>query len=192
VSLPQDEPHRWPVDGSTVEFEGSLVGIRRDHLRDDDGGFDREVVTHPGAVAIVALDDQDRVLVVHQYRHAVGARLVELPAGLLDVAGEEPLAAARRELAEEGQVAAERWTPLFVMSTSPGVSTERVHMYLAEGISAAPEVEGFVARHEEADMTRSWVRLDDLVDAVLAGRVTNGLAIAGSLAVWRLHHENRR
>lgn len=192
MTLPADEPYQWPVDGSSVEFAGAVVGIRRDHLVDDDGGFEREVVTHPGAVAVVALDDQEQVLVLHQYRHPVGARLVELPAGLLDIAGEEPRAAAERELAEEGQVAAERWTKLFVMSTSPGMSTERVHMYLAEGITAAPQVDGFVARHEEADMTRSWMPLGDLVDAVLTGRVTNGLTIAGSLAVWRLRHGNQR
>jgi ADP-ribose pyrophosphatase len=190
VSLPADQPHHWAVDRTSLEFDGAVVGVRRDHLVDPDGGFDREVVTHPGAVAVVAVDDEERVLVVQQYRHPVGARLVELPAGLLDVDGEEPLAAAKRELAEEGHVAAARWTPLFVVSPSPGMSTERVHMYLAEQISAEADLDGFTARHEEADMTRAWVPLAALVDAVLSGQVSNGLTIAGSLAVWRLRHGN--
>lgn len=182
-----DEAESWPVVASHVAFEGQLVGIRRDTVhRGED--FDREVLTHPGAVAIVAADDQDRILLVRQYRHPAQERMVEIPAGLLDVAGEPPLEAAKRELAEEGLVAAQRWAALATLMPSAGVSTETVRVFLAEGLRAAPVPAGFEARYEEASMTREWTPLDQVVDAVLAGDVKSGPLIAGSLALWRLRH----
>jgi ADP-ribose pyrophosphatase len=127
--------------------------------------------------------------VIQQYRHPAKARLVELPAGLLDVPGEDPLEAAKRELREEGWLEADRWTSLFAIRPSPGISDEVVHVYLAEGVRESAVPDGFEAVHEEATMTRAWVALDDVVAAVLRGDISNGLAIAGSLAVWRLRHE---
>jgi ADP-ribose pyrophosphatase len=187
-----DRPESWPVTSSEVAFEGGLVSVRVDRLRDGDSTFARDVVVHPGAVAIVALDDAERVLVVTQYRHAVGLRLVEIPAGLLDVTGEDPLDAAKRELREEGHVEAARWQPLFTLIPQPGVSTERVQLFLAEGITAADVPDDFAAEHEEATMTRDWVPLSELVDATLDGRVSNALTVAGSLAVWRIRHGKSR
>jgi ADP-ribose pyrophosphatase len=185
-----DTPEDWPVISSSVEFEGGMIKVRSDQLADDDKPFSRDVVMHPGAVAIVALDDEERALVISQYRHPAEARLVEFPAGLLDVEGEDPLEAARRELREEGQVEADHWRLLLMMRPSPGMSDEIVHIYLAEGVRPSPVPDGFSAVHEEAGMTRAWVPLAELVDAVIAGRISNALTIAGSLAVWRMHHEN--
>lgn len=192
----RDEPVSWPVRASETVFDGVLLGVRRDTIEHDGERFDREIITHPGAVGVVALDDSGHVLVLRQYRHAAQAVMIEIPAGLLDVAGEPALEAAKRELREEGLLEAERWTPLFEVRTSPGASTERVHLFLAEGLSAAEAPDDFVARYEEASMTREWVPLDEVVDAVLAGQVANSLTIAGSLAVARLrdgkHRRNER
>ncbi|HSS67024.1 MAG TPA: NUDIX hydrolase, partial [Nocardioidaceae bacterium] len=150
--------------------------------------FGRDVMEHPGAAAVVALDDDERVLIVRQYRHAAQRRMVEIPAGLLDVDGESPLEAAKRELREEGLTEAASWRPLFTLTPQPGISTEQVHVFLAEQTSESAAPDGFEPEHEEASMTREWVPLADVVDAVLAGRVTNALTVAGSLAVWHLRH----
>lgn len=180
-----DTAEAWPVEASQVVFSGMVVDVRRDSLADSDGGtFERDVVVDLGAVAVVAVDADDRVLVVEQYRHPARRRLVELPAGLLDNEGEEPLAAARRELAEEGQVAAARWSELFTLMPSPGISDETITVYLAEDVSPVEVPADFVAVHEEATMTRRWVTLEELVEAVLAGRLANAALVAGVLALW--------
>lgn len=179
------------MTGSETVFDGVLLAVRRDTVEHDDESFDRELIVHPGAVGVVALDDQGQVLVLHQYRHAAQRVMVEIPAGLLDVAGEPPVEAAKRELREEGLLVADRWTPLFELRTSPGASTEVVHLFLAEGLRAVDAPADFVARHEEAAMTREWVPLGQLVAAVLDGQVTNSLTVAGSLAADRLRHEKQ-
>jgi ADP-ribose pyrophosphatase len=183
-----DEPESWPVVSSEVAGVGGLVRLRLDRLASGDTTFVRDVVEHPGAVGIVALDDDENVLVLRQYRHAAQQRLVEFPAGLLDVDGESTLDAAKRELREEGLLDAASWRWLTTLIPQPGISTERVHVYLAEGLSPAAVPDGFEAEHEEASMTREWVPLADLVGAVIDGRVGNALTIAGSLAVWHLRH----
>jgi ADP-ribose pyrophosphatase len=188
VTLLGDEPESWDVASSEVVGEGGLVRLRLDRLSLDGTTLVRDVVEHPGAAAVVAIDDDERVLVVRQYRHAAQARMVEIPAGLLDVQGESPLEAAKRELREEGLAEAASWRSLFTLVPQPGLSTERVHMFVAEGITPASPPDGFTAEGEEASMTREWVPLADLVDAVLDGRVSNSLTVAGSLAVWTLRH----
>jgi 8-oxo-dGDP phosphatase len=182
----KDEPEAWPVRSSRTEFEGAVVSVRVDTL--DYGGqtFDREIVTHPGAVAIAAIDERDRVLVLSQYRHAAQRRMIELPAGLLDVEGEEPLLAAKRELREEGAVQAERWSELLEYIPSPGMSTERVRIFVAQGLSDVEQSDGFEAEHEEAAMSRDWVGLDDLVSAVMSGSVQNGHTVVAALALRHL------
>jgi len=151
--------------------------VRRDSISrpgHPDETFGRLVLEHPGAVVILAVDEQQRAFVLHQYRHPVQARLVELPAGLLDVANEDPVVAAKRELREEALLLADRWTHLLSTYSSPGLSSERIDYYLAEGLSDAPDRDGFEPEHEEADMTSSWVPVADLLDGVLAGRLLDG------------------
>ena len=155
-------------------------------IEHDGETFDREIITHPGAVAVVALDEEGGCSCCAQYRHAAQRVMIEIPAGLLDVEGEPPLEAAKRELREEGLLEADRWTPLFEMRTSPGASTEIVHLFLAEGLRAV-DVAGRVhasTRGGEHDAVVGG--LSELVEAVLAGRVSNSLTVAGSLAVDRL------
>jgi 8-oxo-dGTP pyrophosphatase MutT (NUDIX family) len=187
-----DRPESWPVHEVEDIWSGPApFSVRRDTVsRPADPGttFGRLVLEHPGAVVILALDDQERALVLHQYRHPVGARLVELPAGLLDVEGEDPLVAARRELREEALLLAERWTHLFTTYSSPGLSSETIAYYVAQGLSPAPDRDGFEPEHEEADMTMEWVPLADLLDAVRDGRVANGPtahAVLGYLQLLR-------
>ena len=173
-----DTPEEWPVHDVERIWQGAApFAVRRDLISAPgrpDERFGRLVVEHPGAVVILAVDEQERALVLHQYRHPASLRMVELPAGLLDVEGEKPLVAARRELQEEGLVLAERWTHLFTTYSSPGLSSERISYYLAEGLSPAPDRGGFEPEHEEADMTVSWVPVADLLDGVRAGRITDG------------------
>jgi 8-oxo-dGDP phosphatase len=178
-----DRPGSWPVHRSEDVWRGSTpFAVRRDLVRvpGQDESFWRLVVEHPGAVVVLAVDDDERALVLRQYRHPAGHRLLELPAGLLDQPGEDPLDAARRELREEGGVEAEEWVHLNHLHNSPGFSSERIEVYLARGLRAA-ERDGFEAVHEEADMTVHWVAVDDLVEAVLAQRLTDGPTVVALL-----------
>jgi 8-oxo-dGTP pyrophosphatase MutT (NUDIX family) len=182
-----DRPERWPVRSSETVFETSrVISVRQDHVHSPADGVDflRDVVVHPGAVGIVALDDDERVLLVSQYRHPVGHRLLEIPAGLLDVPGEPYPVAAARELYEEGHIRADEWRVLVDFFTSPGMTTESTRVYLARGLSAVADGERHVGVHEEADMPVTWAPLADLVEAVLAGRLHNPLIVSGVLATW--------
>jgi len=183
-AVPVDLAERWPVRSAETVFSGAVVDVRTDVVQGPSGdAFTRDVVVHPGAVAIVAVDDHDRVVVVHQYRHPVGQRLWEIPAGLLDVDGEAPAAAAARELAEEAHLAARDWRVLADPFTSPGMTTEAIRVYLARGLSV-PDGPAYVGVDEEADMPVSRVPLDELVDGVLAGRLHNPSLVTGVLAAW--------
>jgi ADP-ribose pyrophosphatase len=133
-------------------------------------------------VAVVALDTRGRVLLVQQYRHPTRHLLWELPAGLLDVSGEPPAAAAERELAEEADLLAGRWDVLLDVFMSPGGSDEAVRIFLAREVSAVPSADRFTREHEEAGMRTAWVDLDEARDAVLAGRVHSPTAVAGLMA----------
>jgi 8-oxo-dGTP pyrophosphatase MutT (NUDIX family) len=166
-----DEPALLPVRDSEQVFGGRVWDLRRDTVEYDGKPIVREYVDHPGAVAVLALDDDDRVFLIRQYRHPVRTREWEIPAGLLDVTGEDPLAAAQRELAEEGDLVASDWAVLADFFTSPGGSDEAIRIYLARGLSDASEA--FDREDEEADMETRWVPLDECVDAVLARRVGN-------------------
>ncbi len=172
-----DAPQSWPVRTTRDIWRGDApFAVRQDALVDpgSGGSFGRLVVEHPGAVAVLALDEQGRVLVLEQYRHPLGLRLVQLPAGLLDQPGEDPEVAGRRELLEEGATLARRWSHLATMHTSPGICSERIEIYLAEELLDEPDRGGFEPEHEEADMSATWVALDDLVDGVMEGRLTDG------------------
>ncbi|QVQ54673.1 NUDIX hydrolase [Spiractinospora alimapuensis] len=155
---------------------------------DGDELVTRERVEHPGSVAVVAVDDRDRVLMLRQYRHAVGRQLWEIPAGLRDKAGEPPLATARRELLEEASYEARRWDTLVDLYTTPGSSNERVRIFLARDLREVPASEvDFERVHEEADMPLAWVPLPQAVAAVLSGDVHNALAQVGVLAASAAH-----
>ncbi|MDX2025332.1 NUDIX hydrolase [Microcella sp.] len=175
-----DESHAVEVLDSDVAFAGAVWDIRRERFAYGDGTLTREFLEHPGAVAVLAVDDDDRVLCIQQYRHPLQMRNWEIPAGLLDVDGEPPLEAAQRELAEEVDLVAADWQPLITMHTSPGGSDEVIHVFRATGLTAASQV--FARDSEEADIIVRWVALDTAVDAVLAGRVHNAIFQAAVLA----------
>jgi ADP-ribose pyrophosphatase len=147
---------------------------------------ERDVVDHPGAVAVVALDESDpaqvRVVTVTQYRHPAEQRLVELPAGLLDVDGESALAAAKRELAEETALSADTWHVLVDLYTSPGMTNEAVRVYLARHLREISRPADFELAHEEVSMTVQRTSLRELISDIHAGRLTNAIAVAGVLA----------
>ena len=175
--------HEYEVLDSETVYEGRVISLRRDTVAMPGGGDSvREVVTHPGAVAVVALDDEDNVVLLRQYRHPVGEHLWELPAGLRDADGEPPLETAKRELAEEVLLAAGSWSLLLTVANSPGFSDEIVLIYLAEDLSAVERPEGFLVEHEEADMTIERVPLADAVQRVFDGDIRNSSAVAGLLA----------
>lgn len=176
----RDEPFDPEVLSSEVAFEGVVWNVRDDRVRYGDGEIRRQYVAHTGAVAILALDDDGRVLLIQQYRHPIRHRDWELPAGLLDVAGEEPIEAARRELAEEADLVATHWEPLVSSWTTPGGNDEEIHIFLATGISAADSAHA--REDEEADIRVEWVPLDAAVRAVLEGRMRNGILSIGVLA----------
>jgi 8-oxo-dGTP pyrophosphatase MutT (NUDIX family) len=171
----------YDVVGSEKKFKGKIITVRVDDVRMSDGTIaQREVVGHPGAVAVVALDDEGKVVLVNQYRPAIRARLDELPAGLLDVDGEPALHAAQRELAEETGLAAEEWNVLIDLHSSPGMTDEAVRVYLARGLSSIGS--DFEAEHEELTMTAFREPLSEAVRRVLSGGMTNASAVAGILA----------
>jgi ADP-ribose pyrophosphatase len=171
------------VTGRETVFSGMVWDVVRDTIDLGEAGVvRREYVQHTGAVAVLALDDDDRVLFIRQYRHPVGMELWELPAGLLDVAGEPPVEAARRELAEEADLRAGRWDVLIDWFNSPGGMTEALRLFLARDVSYLPEHERHVREAEEHGMPARWVPLDQARDDVLAGRVHNPGAVVGVLA----------
>lgn len=179
-----DSEQSWPVARSETLHASAYLSLRSDTIVDPSGEEHvRAVVTPNGAVAVVALDDDDRVLLVEQYRHPTGRRVLEVPAGTLDVDGEGPLEAAKRELAEEADVVAGSWTPLLDLLMTPGYSSERIQAYLATDVSAVADADRTTREAEEADMVQWWVPLDDAVDAVLDGRIADAKTVAALLAV---------
>lgn len=173
----------YPLLGTESIFTGRVISLHRDRVQMSDGSVaEREVVDHPGAVGVVALDDDGAIVLVNQYRHPVRTRLEELPAGLLDVDGETALHAAQRELAEEAAVTASDWHVLVDLLTSPGMSNEAIRLFLARGLAPVPEHERFRPEHEEITLTVHRVPLADAVSRVYAGELTNAAAVAGILA----------
>ncbi|MGY4651372.1 8-oxo-dGDP phosphatase [Mycobacterium sp. URHB0021] len=172
--------HNFKTVNSETLYIGNIFALRADDVRMPGGNTARrEVVEHYGAVAIVAMDDNKNIALVYQYRHPVGRRLWELPAGLLDLGGEAPHLTAARELEEEAGLAATEWRTLVDLVSAPGFSDESVRVYLATGLS---EVDRPEAHDEEADLTLRWVRLDEAVQMVLRGEIVNAIAVSGILA----------
>ncbi|MBO9578950.1 MAG: NUDIX hydrolase [Microbacteriaceae bacterium] len=175
-----DEPVALEILVSERAFAGRVWDVREESFRYGDGVLHRHFTDHPGAVAVLAFDADERVCLIQQYRHPLRLREWELPAGLLDVDGEAPLAAAQRELAEEVDLTASKWSLLADFANSPGGSNEVVRVFLARGL--APTGAVFERTAEEADMTVRWVPLDEAVDAVRAGRVQNAITQVAVLA----------
>jgi 8-oxo-dGTP pyrophosphatase MutT (NUDIX family) len=171
-----------PVEvlSSDVVFDGYVWDVRRESFEYGGETLRRDFVDHPGAVAVFALDDEDRVLLIKQYRHPVRRREWEPPAGLLDVASEPALDAAKRELAEEADLEADTWNVLVDYLTTPGGNNEAIRIYLARGVRATGSA--FAREAEEADMELRWVPLSEVVDAALDSRVQNPSLVIGALA----------
>jgi ADP-ribose pyrophosphatase len=167
------------VDSETV-YVGKIFALRADEVGMPGGNTARrEVVEHYGAVAILAMDDDENIAMVYQYRHPVGRRLWELPAGLLDIGGEPPHLSAARELTEEAGLAAQDWRVLVDLVSAPGFSDESVRVFLATGLSDVGRPD---AHDEEADLVVRWFSLDDAVRMALTGEITNAIAVSGVLA----------
>ena len=181
----RDEADQRPLAAHRTVHEGMVWDLVRDTIDFAPGvRFDREYIRHTGAVAVLAVDEADRVLLIRQYRHPVGHRLWEIPAGLLDLAGEPPHVAAARELAEEAGCEPVRMSTLVDLRPSPGGSDEVIRVYLAEGVRESEEE--FERVHEEAELISRWVPLGEAVAAVLEGRITNGTTVAALLALKSL------
>jgi 8-oxo-dGDP phosphatase len=183
----RDRVGRLPVRSSELVFAGRVWDVRSEEVDLGEGGVvTRDFVDHTGAVAVLALDEEDRVVLVQQYRHPVGAFEWELPAGLLDVDGEPPHLSAARELHEEADLVAGEWHLLLDHYTSPGGSTEALRVFLARDLTSVPEHEQHAREGEELGMPVRRVPLDEVVDAVLRGDVHNVTLMVASLAASRL------
>ena len=179
-----DSPEAWPIvervslgKGAIAEFVGDTI------LTPDGQPIKRQYLLHHGATATLAIDEQDRVVIVRQYRHPVGFVMTEIPAGLLDLAGESWLSGAQRELAEEAGLAASEWRVLVDYMATPGSCEESCRVFLARGLTSVPRPEGFELEGEEAHMEVALVAFDDMVEAAFAGRLSSPTLLMGVLAV---------
>jgi 8-oxo-dGTP pyrophosphatase MutT (NUDIX family) len=177
--------HDFETVSSEIIYTGNIFALRKDQVRMPGGKVAaREVVEHFGAVAVLAIDDSGRIPMIYQYRHPLGRRLWELPAGLLDVNGEAPHLTAARELKEEAGLQAENWQVLVDLDTTPGFSDESVRVYLATGLTQVDQPE---AHDEEADMTLNWIPSAEALRQVFSGEIVDSLAVAGILAAYAVN-----
>jgi 8-oxo-dGDP phosphatase len=195
--LPEDASGAWPVTASTDLYRDDwIVALRQDTIHAPDGSpgdgtpFERWVLEHPGAVVVLAIDDEERVACVRQYRHPALGTYLELPAGLRDTDGEDPLETAKRELLEETELEASEWRQMFALWPSAGISAERHVFFLARGLTPGDRGD-FALQHEEAAMEMLWVPVEDLIDAVLDGRVTEEPISVAVLAYDALRRRGR-
>jgi len=183
VTTLRDEPFDVEVTRSETVYNGYVWDVREDTFRYGNASLVRHYLDHTGAVAVVAIDDEGRVLLIQQYRHPIRMRDWEIPAGLLDVAGEDPQAAAARELAEEADLEADHWEDLGNFAVSPGGSEEFVRIFLATGVRSTGEV--FDRDDEEADIRKAWVPVTEVLDGIAEGRLHNGIMTIGVLMAAR-------
>ena len=179
-----DAPGEVVPVASAEQFHGGIWDVRSDTIDFADQRVVRDVVVHPGAVGVLLLDDDDRLLLIRQYRHPVGMYLFEPPAGLLDKIDEDPLAAAHRELAEEAGYTADQWWVLVDFANTPGGSSESFRCYLARGLHPLADGRVFTGEAEEMDLPRVWISLDKARDAVLRGDLGNPTTVTAVLAAW--------
>lgn len=189
-----DQPLSWPVHGSRdLHRDAWVVGLREDVVQrpgHPEDTFRRLVMEHPGAVVVLAIDDEGNACCLRQYRHAGGGLFIELPAGILDRDGEDPQLTGARELREEAQLQAEEWRHLLTLNPSAGITTELHHIYLARRLSHADRGD-FELKAEEAELEVVWVPFADLLEAVLAGQVREGPLAAAVLAYDALDRRGR-
>ncbi len=178
----EDSCQTLEVVSARTRFSGAVWDVRSDDVLIGDHQVTRDLVVHPGAVGIIAMDESDRVLLIRQYRHPVGAFLFEPPAGLLDTHKESALECARRELAEEAGLRAEVWHVLIDFLNSPGGTSETLRCFLARGLERLPAGREHTGEAEEAHLPQAWVSLDEAVGLVLSGRIQNPTATNGILA----------
>ena len=179
--MPKDEPANLSISESEVVFEGMIWNVVRDTFEYSGSVLKREYVLHPGAVAIIALNDQQEILLIKQYRHPVRERLWEIPAGLLDVPGEQKLDAAKRELMEETGYAAAAWEELTSFHTTPGGNNETITIFLAK--DAKHIGHDLLLEGEEVDMETRWVALSEAVASVVRGEMRSPSAAVGIMAL---------
>jgi 8-oxo-dGDP phosphatase len=186
-----DQVEHWQVVERKEVARSILVTVRTDIVRTPDNDLaERDVVLHPGAVAVLALDATGQILMIRQYRHPVGRLLWEIPAGLRDVSGEDPWATARRELVEETGYRARDWKLLADYYSSPGFTNERLRVFLARDLEPVPEAERhFVPRDEEAHLLLAWLPLEEAVRKVFAGELHNGPAALAIMAGYAARSE---
>lgn len=179
-----DTAASWPVVVTEVAYASSYISLTIEAIQDGGGEHHSRAVVRPhGAVGVVALDEDDRILLVQQYRHPVGQRLLEIPAGTLDIVGEPPMDAAARELAEEADVLAFQWSPFLTLHATPGYSSERWEVFLATDLAPVPTDQRTAREAEEADMQQWWVPFDEALAAVFDGRITDSMTVAAILGV---------
>lgn len=176
-----------PAHNPTQQFTGRIWSVVSEDVDFDSGTARRDIQRHLGAVAVIALDDADRVLLIRQYRHPVGAWLFEPPAGLLDVPGEDPWRTAQRELAEEAGYRAATWNTLVDLLNSPGGSSEAIRIYLARDLAPLPEGRPATGEMEEHHLPRAWVPLSEAVALILSSSIGSPSAVAGVLALAAIH-----
>jgi 8-oxo-dGDP phosphatase len=179
VFLPEDEPRELSVLSRQKVYDGAIWDVVRETFELGGAVLSRDFVDHTGAVAIVALNEADEVMMIRQYRHAIRSLNWEIPAGLLDVPGEDPVECARRELAEEADLSAKHMEYLTTLNTTPGGSNEFIHIYLATGL--APLEHDYVREGEEAQLEKRFVPLTDAVSAAARGLIRNQIAVTALL-----------
>lgn len=190
--MPRDQAANKTVIAHNRVYEGRIWDVVRDEVELAPGQrVERDYVAHPGAVAIVAVDAQERVVLVQQYRHPVRRELWEVPAGLLDVPGEDPLAAAQRELWEEADLRAEQWEHLIDYYTTPGGSDEKLQVFLARDLQEVPVAERFERRDEEQHMEIRFIPVREALESVLSGGMMNPSTVVGILAYAQKYLRDR-
>ena len=179
-----DLPQAWPIVARVPGPKVPVFSVLSDHVVTPSGPtMVRTYLDHPGAVAVLAINDEQQIAVLRQYRHPAGLAMIEPIAGLLDSGDEDPLAAARRELAEEAMLEADEWRVLVDFFGSAGSSTESIRIFVARGLRPCARPNGFLVEDEEADMEQGWAAIPDLLDAIFAGRCENGALVSGVLAL---------
>lgn len=182
VFLPKDEPRQIEALSRERVFDGAIWDVVRETFDYNGTVLGRDFVDHTGAVGIVAISDVGDVMMIRQYRHAIRSLNWEIPAGLLDIPGEDPLECAKRELAEEADLEADHWDHLMTLNTTPGGSNEFIQIYVATGLR--PLTHNYVREGEEADLEKRFIPLVDVVSAIMQGNIRNQIAVTAVLAAY--------